>query len=93
MSAVCHTLENASEETTRVTLRLAPPARWVVEYYQVEEVRALDDGSTEVDLLVADRRWLDRLLLRLAPHASVLAPAEFTDSFTAAARDTLRLYE
>lgn len=81
-----------SEETTRVTLRLAPQARWVVEYYPVEDARPLEDGSTEVDLLVADRRWLDRLLLRLAPHASIVRPAEFTDSFTAAAQAALRLY-
>jgi len=81
-----------SEETTRVTLRLAPQARWVVEYYPVEDVRTLVDGSTEVDLLVADRRWLDRLLLRLAPYASIVRPAEFTDSFTAAAQAALRLY-
>ena len=49
-----------SEETTLVTLRLAPAARWVTEYYPVEAVRALDDGSgdVEVDLLVADERWL-----------------------------------
>ena len=52
-----------------MTLRLAPAARWVVEYYQVEETRPQPDGSLEVDLLVADRRWLERLVLRLAPHA------------------------
>ncbi|WP_244928205.1 WYL domain-containing protein [Nocardioides sp. W7] len=81
-----------SEETTRVTLLLAPQARWVVEYYPVEDARPQPDGSTEVDLLVADRRWLDRLLLRLAPYASIVRPAEFTDSFTAAAQAALRLY-
>jgi len=82
-----------SEETTRVTLRLAPQARWVVEYYPVEDVRPRADGSTDVDLLVADRRWLDRLLLRLAPHASIVVPAEFTASFTSAAQEALSLYQ
>lgn len=81
-----------SEETTRVTLLLAPQARWVVEYYAVEDVRAQDDGSTLVDLLVADRQWLDRLLLRLAPHATIVVPEEFTDSFLSAAQEALRLY-
>lgn len=81
-----------SEETTRVTLRLEPAARWVVEYYPVEDVRAHEDGSTEVDLLVADRRWLGRLLLRLAPYATVVAPAELTEVFTEAAQEALRLY-
>lgn len=81
-----------SDDTTRVTLRLEPPARWVVEYYPVEEVRPGPGETTDVDLLVADRRWLDRLLLRLAPHASIVTPAEFSASFTAAAQDALRLY-
>ncbi|SDD20978.1 helix-turn-helix transcriptional regulator [Nocardioides lianchengensis] len=81
-----------SDETTRVTLLLDPPARWVVEYYPVEDARPRDDGTTEVDLLVADRRWLDRLLLRLAPHASIVRPDDLTGSFTSAAQATLRLY-
>lgn len=83
----------AADEAVRVTLRLAPPARWVVEYYQVEDTRPLPDGSLEVDLLVADERWLRRLLLRLAPHAWVVAPAAYAETFAAAAREALSLYD
>ena len=54
-----------------MTLSLQPQARWVVEYYPVETGAARPDGTVEVDLLVADERWLRRLLLRLAPHARV----------------------
>lgn len=85
-----------SSSTTVATLRLAAPARWVVDYYPVEEVRALGEGpdaAWEVDLLVADERWLTRLLLRLAPHARLVRPEEFTDSFLAEATRTLGLYE
>lgn len=83
-----------AEETTRVTLRLAPAARWVTEYYPVEELRPLDDGSgdVEVDLLVADERWLTKLLLRLAPNASVTSPAAAGDGLTTAAQAALSLY-
>ncbi|MFC4785075.1 helix-turn-helix transcriptional regulator [Nocardioides sp. MAHUQ-72] len=81
-----------SSDTTTVTLHLDPAARWVVEYYPVEDVRPLDGGGLEVDLLVADDRWLQRLLLRLAPHARVVSPREFTESFHAAARAALGLY-
>ena len=81
----------SDDETTLVTLRLAPAAQWVVEYYPVEAVRAGAD-HLEVDLLVADHRWLTKLLLRLAPNASVAAPADFTADFTAAAQDALALY-
>ena len=70
----------------------APPARWIVEYYPVEEVRQREDGGLDVDLLVADERWLHRLLLRLAPNAQVIAPREFADAFTAKAQEALRLY-
>jgi len=33
------------------------------------------------------------LLLRLAPHAELLAPAAYADDFTTAARAALRMYE
>jgi len=81
-----------SEDTTLATVRLAPAARWVTEYYPVEEIRILDSGGLEVDLLVADQRWLQRLVLRLAPHARIVAPPEFTYALTATAQQTLRLY-
>ena len=81
-----------SADTTLVTLRLAPAARWVVEYYPVEEVRPRRGGGLEVDLLVADERWLQRLLLRLAPHARVVARRLRPQAFTDAARAALGLY-
>ncbi len=85
-------LFDRSEDLERVTLRLAAPARWVTEYYPVEAVRTRRGGVVEVDLLVADRRWLLRLLLRLAPHAQVLAPSEVAEALIVAARGALDLY-
>ncbi|MBI2245741.1 MAG: WYL domain-containing protein, partial [Nocardioides sp.] len=81
-----------SEDTTLVTLRVDRPARWIVDYYPVEAVRPRRDGALDVDLLVADQRWLQRLLLRLAPHARVVSPADLDQAFTRRAHDTLRLY-
>ncbi len=83
-----------SDDTTLVTLRLAPAARWVTEYYPVEDVRPLADGSgdVEVDLLVADERWLTKLLMRLAPNASVVGPASYGGGLIQAAQDALSLY-
>ena len=80
-------------ETTTVTLRLAPPARWVVEYYPVTGRRPGPDGTIDVDLEVASEEWVKSLLLRLAPHAELLAPAAYADAFTTAARAALRMYE
>ena len=79
--------------TTRATLRLAAPAQWVPEYYPVVGSRPGPDGTLDVDLDVASEAWLRQLVLRLAPHARVLAPQEFADSFTAGAREALSLYE
>ena len=80
------------EEGERVTLRLAPEASWVVEYYQVEDVERRPDGTLEVDLMVGDRRWLERLVLRLAPHAEVLRPQAWADTVRITAEEALRLY-
>ncbi|NYD41869.1 WYL domain-containing protein [Nocardioides panaciterrulae] len=85
-------LFSRASDTTLVTLRLAPQARWVIEYYPVEAVRPGQGAELEVDLLVADERWLRRLLLRLAPYARVVSPPGYADSFLAAARDALGLY-
>lgn len=82
-----------SEDTTLATVRLAPQARWVVEYYPAEDVRELGGGALEVDLRVADKRWLRRLLLRLAPHARVVSPVDLQEAVAASAVDTLRLYD
>lgn len=95
-----------SEDATVVTLRLAPEARWVAEYYSVLDLRDAPDGGIEVDLPVFDGRWLTRLLLRLAPHATVVAASgpeipeirtalgaeSFMQSFLQSAARTLSLY-
>jgi proteasome accessory factor C len=80
-------------ETTTVTLRLAPPARWVVEYYQVTAQRPGPGGTVDVDLEVASEQWVKSLLFRLAPHAAILAPPEYARAFTESAQAALRLYD
>ena len=56
----------------RVTLELDPEARWVAEQYPCEDVKDLGDGRTRVRLAVSGVPWLERLLLRLGPHATVV---------------------
>jgi proteasome accessory factor C len=77
---------------TPVTLLLEPEARWMTDYYPVEEIREVGQDRIEVVLLVADERWLTRLMLRLAPHATVVSPASYADTFVAAAQRALSLY-
>lgn len=73
-------------------LRLSRHARWVADYYPVTTVAETADGGVEVTLGVSDSRWLQRLLLRVAPEAVVLSPQEYADSFLAAAQEALDLY-
>ena len=85
-------LFQAAEDARTVTLRLASQARWVPEYYPVEAIRELDGGELLIEILVADPRWLMRLLLRLAPYATVVSPADVAQEFTRATQQALSLY-
>ncbi len=78
-------------DTRLVRLRLAPQARWVPDYYPVGVRTPARRGRPRGHLRVADPRWLERLLLRLTPHARVAGPAELATTHVEAARDALRL--
>ncbi len=83
----------ADADDPRVTLRLAPEARWVTETYPIESRRDLEDGRVEVTLAIAAEPWLARLLVNLGPHAEVLdAPAELVDAGRRAAHRVLARY-
>ncbi|MDQ3642016.1 MAG: WYL domain-containing protein, partial [Actinomycetota bacterium] len=56
----------------RVTLDLDPSARWVAEQYPVEKVEEVEGGGLRVTLAASQPAWLERLLLRLGPRATVV---------------------
>jgi proteasome accessory factor C len=62
----------AGPDDPRITLDVAPSARWVVDTYPVEDVRTTEDGRLRVRLAVTATPWLERLLLRLGPDAHVV---------------------
>jgi proteasome accessory factor C len=76
------------DDVPRVTLDLAPPARWVAETYPVDEVTEQDDGSLRVRMAVTARPWLERLLVRLGGDARVVEADE--PSHASARRDAAR---
>ena len=83
----------ADEADGLVRLRLRPSAAWVLEYYPVEHAERRDDATIDVTLAVGAAGWLERLLLRLGPDATVLdAPASLTGVDVAAARRLLERY-
>lgn len=75
----------------RVTIELAPSARWVVEQYPVDDVEELGDGRLRATLAISARPWLERLLLRLGADAHVVWSSDdaIDDSMTAAAASRL----
>lgn len=68
----------ADAELPHATLRLAPAAQWILDRYPVGEVTQLNrpKGWIEVDVPVANERWLARLLIRLGPDVAVLSPKD-----------------
>lgn len=56
-----------------VTIRLAPSAKWVSEYYLMDEITELDDapGALRVRLRAASDEWLVRLVLSLGGAAVI----------------------
>lgn len=82
-------------DAPRVTLELAPAARWVAEHYPMEEIEELSGGRIRVVMAVSSRSWLERLLLRLGREAQMLEATdpELVDAGPSAARRVLSRYE
>lgn len=83
----------ADGSTPRVTVRVAPAARWVVERFPVDEVSAPDaDGWVVARLPVASERWLARVLVSAGPDIELLDHGDFADIGAAAAQRILARY-
>ena len=84
-------LYTPTAEDTRVRLRLRPGARWVAEYYHVEDT-AEHEHSLDVTLPTKDLTWVTKLILRLAGQVEVLEPEELRDRSREVAERTLERY-
>ena len=62
----------AEEADDRIVLDLEPWARWVAGQYPMEAVEELGAGRLRVTMKIAEQAWLERLLLRLGPGATVV---------------------
>lgn len=68
---------------------LEPDARWVAEYYPVEQVTELDGGRQRVRMRYADQSWMVRLLLGLGGDVTVEEPAVLAEGLRDRARRAL----
>ena len=82
----------AGPDDAVVTLQVAAHARWLVDYYPVESVDVLGDGSLLVRLRTGDTAWLRQLVLRLGGAARVLDPPSLAQDIVAATRSALDAY-
>lgn len=82
-----------SPDDELVTLELLPAGRWMAEYYPCESATSMAGGRLQVQLRVADRRWLRRLLLRLGGTARVMEPADLAADVVGHAKAALAGYD
>jgi proteasome accessory factor C len=77
-----------------VRLRLGRTARWIADYYPVEDARPVDDppGGLAVALRTADLAWARRLVATLGGAAVVDEPASLAAEVASDARAALRRY-
>ncbi|WP_420109350.1 helix-turn-helix transcriptional regulator [Mycolicibacter arupensis] len=75
------------------TVRLAPSAAWMFEYYPMQAIGQLPDGWMEAQLTYASEEWLTRLLLGLGDEVQVVAPESLVVAVRDAAWGALAMYE
>jgi proteasome accessory factor C len=87
-------LYQPSDESPLVRLRLARTARWVADYYPVEDVAPVEDppGGLAVSVRTADLAWARRLVASLGGAAVVDEPVELGEQVAEEARAALARY-
>lgn len=79
-----------AEDQAEAVLVLEPDARWVAEYYPVEDLEELPGGRARVRIRYSDMSWMIRLILAQAGEVSVEEPAELRDGVLERAEAALR---
>ncbi|GAA4734386.1 WYL domain-containing protein [Modestobacter marinus] len=87
-------LYQPGEEEPQVRLRLARTARWIADYYPVEEQTEVSDppGGLAVTVRTSDLSWARRLVASLGGAATVDEPVELAAQVAADARAALARY-
>lgn len=82
-------LYQPSPDQREARLLLEPDARWVAEYYPVDDLEELDGGRARVVMRYSDTSWLVRMVLGQAGEVRVEEPADLRDAVLARARQAL----
>jgi proteasome accessory factor C len=87
-----HGLFQPDPDDPDAVIDLAPGARWVAEYYPIEESEELGDSTLRIRLKFSDREWLQRLILRLGGQATLVHPTDLAEAVRDRARRALAQY-
>ncbi|GFG76007.1 helix-turn-helix transcriptional regulator [Mycobacterium botniense] len=75
------------------TLRLAPSASWMFEYYPMRLLRELPGGYCDAAMTYASEDWMTRQVLGLGAEVRVLEPQSLARRVRQAAAAALELYQ
>jgi len=85
-------LFDADPSLPAATLRVAPRASWVLEYYPMRLIRELPDGCCEAAMTYASEEWMARLVLGFGADVAVLGPKSLVQRIHEAADAALAAY-
>jgi proteasome accessory factor C len=86
-------LFDADPSLPSATLRLAPSASWMFEYYPMRLLGELPDGYCEAAMTYASEEWMARQVLGLGSAVRVLAPESLANRVRDAAVAALECYQ
>jgi proteasome accessory factor C len=85
-------LFDADPALPAATLRVAPSASWMLEYYPMRVLQEGADGYVDAALTYASEEWMTRLVLGFGSAVSVLAPQQLATRVREAASAALQAY-
>ncbi len=85
-------LFDADPSLPSATLRVAPEAAWMFDYYPMRVLRELADGAIEATMTYASDEWIGRLLLGFGTEVVVLAPESLVQRVRTSAAAALGAY-
>jgi proteasome accessory factor C len=83
-------LFHAQPDQQIAVLTLAPDARWIAEYYPVDELIEGEEGTATVRMRYSETSWMVRLVLGLGADVTVQDPPELAAAVTERALAALR---
>lgn len=85
-------LFDADPSLPAATLRIAPRAAWMLEYFPMRVLAESPDGYREAAMTFAAEEWMARLILGFGSDVTVLAPESLAQRVHSAANQALSAY-